>query len=219
MTIALPLIIDDNPSSTGFVAAQFSGRLFVATTLHQLGTAKKFQAAVPPHGGDVSGRQVYPLTRIPLIELDYVIGDPILDLAVLITREVQIPPPTPRFITSGQSLATGDDALVLGYPFAPMGSFLETVTQTNVTSLGIRAIAGVPFVREFTVNTHAHVGLSGSPIIRKMDGVVCGVFRGCIAPPSMMSFGSFSYGNDSSVSICVSAEYILPLVQQAIRSL
>jgi len=215
MTISLPLIVDNNPSSTCFVAGAYGGRLLFATTLHQLGTAKTFAVAIPPHSGDISARQIYPLVQVPLIELDYVLSDPVLDLAILVTKDQQVPHAPPRFIGSGQSPTIGEEFAVIGYPFAPIGSFLETAIMTSVSSLGLRVVAGIPCVREFTVNVHAHVGISGSPVTRKSDGVVCGILRGCVSPPAMMFTGSIPLGNDSSIAVCVSSEYIPSLLNRA----
>jgi len=215
MTIALPLLVDDDPSSTCFVAGSAGGRLLLVTSLHQLGTAKKFAAAIPPHGGDISVRQVYPLQRVPYVELGLLLCDHVLDLAVLVTKDPLIPPPRPRFLGSGLSPAIGEDMFVIGYPFAPIGSFPETMTSTTISSLGIRAVSGVPYVKEFTVNVLAHIGLSGSPVIRKSDGVVCGVLRGCISPPAMMMTGSIPLGNDSTIAVCVVSDYIPSLISQA----
>ena len=217
MTIALPLMVDDTPNSTCFVAGSCNGRILFATTLHQLGTAKKFDVAIPPHGGDFNARQIYPLERVQTVELDYVVSDHVLDLAIMVTKVAQIPTLPPRFLGSGQSITIGEKLAVIGYPFAPIGSFLETVTSTTVSSLGLRVVAGIPFVREFTVNVLAHVGLSGSPVVRKSDGVICGVLRGCISPPPMMMTGSLPIGNDSTIAVCVASEHLPRLILQASR--
>ena len=68
---------------------------------------------------------------------------------------------------------------------------------------------------EFIISHQTHPGSSGSPLIRKSDGVVCGIVRGCLAPPGVISIGNMPIGTDTNVTYVTSAHIVPQLIKKA----
>jgi hypothetical protein len=72
MAIAVSVGIEERLVDTGFIAGIQDGRAAVVTALHLLGTGQSFRIGLPPHFGDLSKPQKYPLQQIRAMEADLV---------------------------------------------------------------------------------------------------------------------------------------------------
>lgn len=218
MAIAVPIAVDGALVGTGFFAGTRDKKIAVVTTLHHLGRGTRVEVVVPPHGGDVAQPQPYPQSQAPTILARVVFSDPLLDLAVLMIPAQDISVGLPRFAAGPYDTPVGEPVLVVGYPFAPIGSLLETVQVAHVSALGQRMMAGGIMKPEIILAVQTHPGSSGSPIIRRADGLVCGVLRGCLAPPSVISVGNLPLATDTSVTYAVSGSVVPQLLADAFDS-
>jgi S1-C subfamily serine protease len=161
--------------------------------------------------------QPYPLLQTQALTLDVILTEPLLDLAVLLTPVLDQPQASaiPRFITEPREIKVGDEVIIAGYPFAAIGSMLETAQISHVSAIGERRVIGGGSRLELILSAHTHPGSSGSPVVRRSDGIVCGVIRGCLAPPSTIAIGNLPIGTDTSVTYATCAETIPQLVAQA----
>jgi S1-C subfamily serine protease len=217
MAIALPLAVNENLVGTGFVAGVLNNRLAIVTTLHHLASGTTFKLAVPPHGGDIGQPQPYPLVQAPAIELEVILTEPLLDLAILLSAVLEQPqfPGIPRFINDPREIKVGEEIVIVGYPFSAIGSMLETAQIAHVSAIGKRLVIGGASTLELILSAQTHPGSSGSPVIRRSDGAVCGVIRGCLAPPSVLAIGNLPIGTDTSVTFATCAHVIPALVAEA----
>lgn len=216
MAIALPIGTNDQILGTGFVAGYQKGICAVVTALHVLGGRNDLFLFVPPHGGDVSKFQIYPQTEIQIHKAVLAITEPLLDLAVLLIEGASAMS-TPGFIKRPEDVSVGEEMLVVGYPLSVLGSVLETVEPCTVSALGIRLLQGGMGRPEYILSRPTHSGSSGSPVIRRRDGVVAGVVRGCLASPSSLSIGNIPLGTDTNVTYAVSSHVIPALIESAFK--
>ncbi len=214
MAIAVPIGVEGRLVGTGFIAGAKGDQLAVVTALHLLGHGQEFIIGLPPHGGDVSRPQRYPLQGIDARQAALVLVEPLLDVAIFLLQGVQSP--VPRFISNPTEIRVGEEVLIVGYPYAVIGSFLETVEPCYISAIGHRII-GDTIRNEFILSHQTYPGSSGSPVIRKTDGTVCGIVRGCLAPPGMIVVGNLPLGTDSNITYSTSAHLIPGLIEQAFK--
>lgn len=215
MAIAILVGIKDKLVGTGFIAGVRDNVFAVVTALHSVGNGQEFQIVLPPHFGDLSVPQQYPIQTAAALPAKFVLAEPLLDIAIFLVTEGNLRAPIPRFITSQNELKLGEDVLIVGYPFAVIGSFLETAELCNISALGNRILPTGGSRHEFIVSHQTYIGSSGSPVIRKSDGIVCGIVRGCLAPPGVISIGNLPLGTDSNVTYATSAHVIPQLIDEA----
>jgi S1-C subfamily serine protease len=217
LAIALPLVVGNQLVGTCFVAGQQDNQFALVTVLHLLGSGKSFQVGIPPHGGDLSQPQPYPISQIPTLKAKLALAEPFLDLAVLTFDNPKMSAPIPRFVNNTIEIKTGDEVIVVGYPFSPIGSCLETATITRVSAIGKRIGPANCGRFELILPITAHPGSSGSPVVRRSDGFVCGVIRGCLAPPSVISAGNLPLGTDTSVTYATGVDQLPNLIKYAFQ--
>jgi len=215
MAIVLPIVVDDKLCGSGFVAGTKDKLIAVVTALHLLGNGREYKVLLPPHLGDVSMFQRYPLQMVDALPAILAITEPLVDLAILLLIDTAFQSPVPKFISNPKVVGIGEEVLIVGYPFAPMGSFLETVEPCSISALGNRMSGEFSQRYEFIIAHQTHSGSSGSPVIRRKDGVVCGVVRGCLAPPNTLSIANMPIGSDSNVTYASSSHVIPPLIDKA----
>lgn len=215
MAIAVPVGISDRLVGTGFIAGIQGHTVAVVTALHLLGNGQDFRIGLPPHRGDLAVPQKYPLLNMAALRAHLAIAEPLLDIAILLVTEGGLQAPVPRYISTPSEVAVGDDVLIIGYPFAVMGSFLETVEPCSISAIGNRLLANNATRYEFILAHQTHSGSSGSPVVRKSDGTVCGIIRGCLAPPGVLSIGNMPIGTDTNVTYATSAHVIPTLISEA----
>src|SRR5205814_7466123 len=116
-------------------------QLLFCTALHIIGEFDDVRIAVPPHQGNCALPQMYPVFQTPALAAQIVASNPFADLVILAV-EAQTGPntPLPRIVTTPGQLGVGSDVVVLGYPFAPVGSFLETWSPGSVIALARRQV-------------------------------------------------------------------------------
>lgn len=219
MAISLPLVVDSQLISSSFIAGGDDKSVALVTTLHQIGNGRNIHIAIPEHGGDVSIPQTYPFVNIRAFKINLALAEPFLDLAIMLLPRFPglIVPTFPNFINSADEIKVGEEVIVVGYPFAPMDSILETVQICYVSALGIRQM-GVATRREIILSAQTYSGSSGSPVLRRSDGKVCGVVRGCLALPSGLNVGNMPLGSDSNITYATSAHIIPTLVKEALNN-
>lgn len=213
MTIALPIAVSQRLAGTAVLVDSAEKNLFFATCLHLFGEGTDISVADPPHHGYCSAPQPYPLPFAHALPASIVATDPFSDLAIVhAVGGFAVAPPMPAITKSPNLIPVGAEVVVLGYPFAPIGSFLETWTPAYVTALGKRQIIPDAPVDELVLSLTAHPGASGSAVIGKNDGVLYGILRGALAPPTLLSIGNISIGTDTSVTFASSAHLLHELL-------
>jgi len=213
MTIVLPLATNERLVGSAILVGVEANRPLFATALHLLGDSKDIRVAIPPHGGNLGQPQPYPLPQVSATAATVVAADPFSDIAILHgTETVGGNPTIPKFAASPRSLGVGSEIVVLGYPFAPIGSFLETWTPGWVTALAIRRLAPGVEVDELVLSNVSHPGSSGSAVVGKADGVLYGILRGALAPPEVLKIGDIPIATDTSVTFASSAHVLTELM-------
>lgn len=219
MTIALPIAVGGHLVGTAVFVARDGTRLLFASCLHLLGETGPIQIVTPPHGGNCRLPQTYPLDAAPAIEAVVGASDPFSDLAILIANapEPQTPPP-PVIVASAGLLPVGSEVVILGYPFAPLGSLLETWTSCFVSALAQRRIMDNIGLDEVVLTAQSHPGSSGSAVVGKRDGVLYGILRGALAPPEVLRIGDIPIATDTSVTFASSAHALTDLIAVAMTT-
>jgi len=201
MAIVLPLASEDKLVSSIVLIGQKDGLPIFVTTLHQIGISKNFKIGIPPHGGNISMTQKYPLQEIQAIDVDLVKVDPVFDLAFFIGKSKDVRGAAyPKIHTNFNELSIGEELVVVGYPYSTLGSFLETAQLTNISAKGERLFLGKLEIPEIIISHQTLQGSSGSAVIRRVDGTLCGIIRGTLAPPSVVSIGNIPLASDTNVT-------------------
>lgn len=213
MTIVLPLAANERLVGSAVLIATEGDKPIFATALHLLGESRDLRVAVPPHAGNLSRPQPYPVAQTPAVPAIVVATDPFADLALLAgTESVSGAFALPQIVTIPRAIAVGSEIVVLGYPFAPLGSFLETWTPGYVTAHAERQLAPGIAVDELVLSNVSHPGSSGSAVVGKTDGVLYGILRGALAPPEVLKIGDIPIATDTSVTFASSAHLLVELL-------
>lgn len=214
MALTLPVAVDKKLVGTCFVGGSTEGFVLFITTLHHLGNGASIQIALPPNLGNISKPQTYPLKSVSTIDVEMVYSNPILDLAVLKAGTKALQAPTPNFLQKYNEVKVGEDVMIVGYPYSTMNSFLETAEKCSISAIGNRVFMDTIEVKEFIVSHQTFQGSSGSPIIRRSSGEVCGIVRGCLAPPEVISIGDIPLGTDSNITYALNASIIPNILKE-----
>lgn len=215
--IVFPVTVDQRLVGSAGLVAAYKDRLLFATVLHLFGDGQSPGLALPPHQGDCRRPQVYPVLQAPIMGASLLAVDPFADLAILATEpqpNIQLLQP-PKIVPAAATLPPGSEVVVLGYPFAPIGSLLETWTPSFVTALGRRQLTSDLYTDELVLSAHSHPGMSGAPVVGKNDAVLYGILRGTLAPPEALRIGDIPLGADTSVTFATSAHLLLDLIKHA----
>lgn len=213
MTIALPVAVSGRLVGSAVLVARSGEHMFFATCLHLFGEGTDIRIAVPPHGGNCTTAQSYPLAGTPALAASVVATDPFSDLAIVHTADsTASTPPMPNIVSAAGLVSVGTEMVVLGYPFAPIGSFLETWTPAYVTAIAKRHFTPSLSVDELVLSATAHPGSSGSGVVGKKDGVLYGIVRGALAPPEVIRIGDIPIATDTSVTFASSAHTLHDLL-------
>lgn len=219
VTIALPVAIGNQLVGSSVFVHQLGTKLFFVSCLHLFGGTGPIQVVTPAHGGNCNLQQVYPATSAPAAQAIVVAADPLADLVILMAdlpnSQAPLPPPIAH---SAGLVGVGTEVVVLGYPFAPLGSILETWTPCFVSALARRRISGEVQVEEIVLTAQAHPGSSGSAVVGKHDGVLYGIVRGSLAPPEVIRIGDIPIATDTSVTFGTSAHVVHDLIEVAVAS-
>jgi hypothetical protein len=220
MALVFPVAARERLVGSAVLLAQHGNHLLFGTALHIVGEFDDIRIAVPPHQGNCAMPQTYPVFQTPALSAHVVASNQFADIIIL-AAEAQTGPntPLPRIATGAGQLAVGSDVIVLGYPFAPVGSLMETWSPGSVVALARRQVLEGVTVDEMVLSIQDQPGLSGSAVIGRQDGIVHGILRGAFAPPEVMRVGHIPIATDISVSIATSGYYLHDLLRTAKETL
>lgn len=200
MAIVLPLASTDRLLSSAVLVGQKDNFPIFVSTLHQIGQYTEFKIGIPPHFGSISAIQEYPIDSVQAIDVDMIKADPIHDLAFFKGRTKGFNAPFPKINIDFNDISVGDELLVIGYPYSTIGSFLETVSLTNVSAKGRRIFMNTIKVDEIIISHQTLQGSSGSAVVKRSDGSLCGIVKGTLAPPNVVSIGDIPLASDTNVT-------------------
>ena len=220
MALVFPVAAQERLVGSAVLVGQHGGHLLFCTALHIIGEFDDIRIAVPPHQGNCALPQTYPVFQTPALAAHVVASNPFADVAI-VAAEAQTGPntPLPRIASAPGQIAVGSEIVVLGYPFAPVGSFLQTWSPGSVVALARRQVLEGITVDELVLSVRDQPGLSGSAVIGRQDGMVHGILRGAFSPPEVMRVGHVPIATDTSVTIATSAYYLHDLLRMAREAL
>ena len=220
MALVFPVAARERLVGSAVLVAQHGNHLLFCTAQHIIGEFDDIRIAVPPHQGNCALPQTYPVFQTPALAAQVVASNPFADIVIL-AAEAQTGPntPLPRIATAAGQIAVGSDVVVLGYPFAPVGSLLETWTPGSVVALVRRQVLEGVTVDELVLSIRDQPGLTGSAVIGRQDGIVHGILRGAFSPPEVMRVGHIPVATDISVTIATSGYYLHDMLRTAKESL
>jgi|GEM_PF-5426218 len=209
MAIVLPLAANGILISSAVLVAFKDGYPIFVSTLHQIGNKSNFQIVIPPHNGQVTATQVYPIVGdIPALDVDLIKSDPIYDLSFFKGRTTELQAPIPNILANFNDVNVGEEMLILGYPYSTLGSTLETTEISHISAKGRRLFMNRISIDELIISHQTLQGSSGSAVIRRSDGILCGIIRGSLTPPNVISIGDIPIASDSSVTYCTFSSVI-----------
>ncbi len=220
MALVFPVAAQERLVGSAVLLAQQGDHLLFCTALHTLGESDDIRVAVPPHQGNCAQPQSYPVFQTPALAARIVASNPFADLVIL-AAEAKTGPntPLPRIATSPGQIAVGSDVVVLGYPFAPVGSFLQTWNPAFVVALARRQVLECVPVEELVLSIPDQPGLAGSAVIGRQDGMVHGILRGAFSPPEVLRVGHIPIATEMPVTIATSAHYLQDMLKTAKEAL
>jgi hypothetical protein len=220
MALVFPVAARERLVGSAVLLAQHGNHLLFCTALHIIGEFDDIRIAVPPHQGNCALPQTYPVYQTPALAAQVVASNPFADVVIL-AAEAQTGPntPLPRIATAPGQIAVGSDIIVLGYPFAPLGSFLETWSPGSVVALARRQVLEGVTVDELVLSIKDQPGLAGAAVIGRQDGVIHGILRGALSPPEGMRVGHIPIATDTSLTIATSGYYLHDMLRTAKESL
>jgi hypothetical protein len=220
MALVFPVAAEERLVGSAVLVAQHGGHLLFCTALHIIGEFSDIRIAVPPHQGNCALPQTYPVLQTPALAAHVVANNPFADVVIL-AAEAQTGPntPLPRIASAAGQIAVGSEIIVLGYPFAPVGSFLQTWSPGHVVALARRQVVEGITVDELVLSIQDQPGLTGGAVIGRQDGMLHGILRGAFSPPEVMRVGHIPIAGDLSISIASSAHCLHDLLRMAKETL
>lgn len=220
MALVFPVAAQERLVGSAVLVGQHGGHLLFGTALHIIGEFDDIRIAVPPHQGNCALPQTYPVFQTPALAAHVVASNPLADLVIL-AAEAQTGPntPIPRISSAPGRIAVGSEIVVLGYPYAPVGSFLQTWSPGFVIALARRQVLEGITLDELVLSIQDQPGLSGAAVIGRHDGIVHGLLRGAFSPPEVMRVGHVPITADVPVTIASSAHYLLDMLRTARETL
>lgn len=220
MALVFPVAAREQLVGSAVLLAQQGDHLLFCTALHGIGEFDDIRIAVPPHQGNCALPQTYPVFQTPALAAEVVASNPFADLVIL-AAEAKTGPntPLPRIATAPGQSAVGSEIVVLGYPFAPVGSFLETWSPGYVVALARRQVLEGVSVDELVLSIQDQPGLAGAAVIGRQDGIVHGILRGAFTPPEVRRVGHIPIATDISVTVATSAHYLHDMLRTARETL
>jgi hypothetical protein len=216
MALVFPVAAQERLVGSAVLLAQHGNHLLFCTALHIIGEFRDIRIAVPPHQGNCALPQTYPVFQTPAIAAQVVASNPFADIVIL-AAEAQTGPntPLPRIATAPGQIAVGSEIVVLGYPFAPVGSFLQTWSPGFVVALARRQVLEGVTVDELILSNQDQPGLTGSAVIGRQDGMVHGILRGALSPPEVMRVGHIPIATDTFLTVATSGYYLHDMLRMA----
>lgn len=220
MALVFPVAAQERLVGSAVLLAQHGNHLLFCTALHIIGEFDDIRIAVPPHQGNCAMPQTYPVFQTPAIAAQVVANNPFADIVILAAEaQTGTNTPLPRIATAAGQVAVGNDVVVLGYPFAPVGSFLQTWNPGCVVALARRQVLEGVSIDELVLSNQNQPGLTGSAVIGRQDGVIHGILRGALSPPEVLRVGHIPLATDTSLTVATSGYYLHDLLRMAKESL
>jgi hypothetical protein len=220
MALVFPVAAQERLVGSAVLLAQHGNHLLFGTALHIIGEFDDIRIAVPPHQGNCALPQLYPVYQTPAIAAHVVANNPFADIVILAAEaQTGTNTPLPRISTAPGQIAVGSDIVVLGYPFAPIGSFLQTWSPGYVVALARRQVLEGVTVDEIVVSNQDQPGLTGSAVMGRQDGIIHGILRGALSPPEAMRVGHIPVATETSLTIATSGHYLNDLLRMAKETL
>jgi hypothetical protein len=220
MALVFPVAADERLVGSAVLVAQQGSQLLFCTALHVVERFDDIRIAVPPHQGNCALPQTYPVFQTPALAARVVASNQFAGM-VLLAAEAETGPntPLPRIASAPGQIAVGSEIVVLGYPFAPVGSFLQTWSPGYVIALARRQVVDGITVDELVLSIQDQPGLAGAAVIGRQDGIVHGILRGAFAPPEVMRVGQIPIAAEVSVSVATSGYYLHDMLRTARETL
>jgi hypothetical protein len=220
MALVFPVAAGERLVGSAVLVAQHGSHLLFSTALHTIGQFDDVRIAIPPHQGNCALPQTYPVFQTPALGAQVVASNPFADIVIL-AAEAQTGPntPLPRIASAAGQIAVGSEIVVLGYPYGPVGSFLETWSPGHVVALARREVLEGVIVDELVLSVLDQPGLSGAAVIGRQDGIVHGILRGAYSPPEVMRVGHIPLTTDVSITIASSGYYLHDMLRMAKENL
>jgi hypothetical protein len=220
MALVFPVAAQERLVGSAVLVAQHENHLLFCTALHVVEDLGDLRVAVPPHQGNCALPQTYPLFQVSALSAQIVASNRFADLVILAAEaQTGANTPLPRIASAAGQIGVGTEIVVLGYPFAPVGSFLQTWSPGFVVALARREVLEGITVDELVLSVPDQPGLPGSAVIGRRDGIVHGILRGAFSPPEVMRVGHIPITADTSVTIASSASYLHELLRMAKETL
>jgi hypothetical protein len=220
MALVFPVAAKERLVGSAVLVAQQGGHLLFATALHIIDEYEEIRIAVPPHQGNCALPQSYPVFQTPALAARVVATNAFAGVVIL-AAEAQTGPntPLPRIASAPGQIAVGSEIVVLGYPFAPVGSFLQTWTPGCVVALARHEVIEGITVDEMILSIQNQPGLAGAAVIGRQDGIVHGILRGAFSPPEVMRVGHIPVAADIAVTVATSGYYLHDMLRTAKETL
>ncbi len=220
MALVFPVAAEERLVGSAVLVAQHGNQLLFCTAQHLIGQFDDIRIAVPPHQGNCALPQTYPVFQAPALAAHVVASNQFADLVIL-AAEAQTGPntPLPRIAPAAGQVPVGSEVVVLGYPFAPVGSFLQTWNPGYVVALARRQVLEGITVDELVLSIRDQPGMAGAAVIGRQDGIVHGILRGAFTPPEVMRVGHIPIATDNSVTVATSGSYLHDMIRSAKEAL
>lgn len=117
-----------------------------------------------------------------------------------------------NFLLKNRTLDVGSKCLYMGYPFGDVGFHKAKVSSTIISS----KIINEKDVKQYLLDTVAHSGNSGGPLIDIESGYICGIISGRFNPigKSGLFIGNYQVGSDTTISKAIPIEYLISLMNR-----
>lgn len=220
MALVFPVAAEERLVGSAVLVGQHGSHLLFCTALNIIGEFADLRIAVPPHQGNCAQPQTYPVFQTPALTARVVASNQFAGMVIL-AAEAQTGPntPLPRIASASGQIAVGSEIVVLGYPLASVGSFLQTWNPGHVVALARRQVVEGITVDELVLSIQDQPGLMGAAVIGRQDGIIHGVLRGAFSPPEVMRVGHIPIAADISISIATSGHYLHDMLRTAKETL
>ena len=179
---------------------------FFATASHVAGTDEKGLMLAFKKLSSINDYQDTSDTTVASFPVQIIATDPFHDLTVL---KADIVCMWSVKIGGADQAEVGVGVSSFGYPHADHGRMVLTQQDAEIGARVLISASGIK-AKHLVLNTQARPGQSGSPVLRKSDGLLVGVLVGSYAPGggSGISLGGVDPHTLHQTTHVVSAEYL-----------
>ena len=135
------------------------------------------------------------------------------DLAILkSTIDIKAQVPAGMLLTDSPN--TGASCMYIGYPYGDVGLHNPKYSASILSGKVI-----IDDINYYLIDSLAHEGNSGGPLIDYQTGRICGVINGHFNPTgggAVIQLGNRTLGTDSTITKAVSIEYAIALIAEVL---